>query len=185
MPRVHTVKANKNYPDIGVKKGETYYWWKKRTSPKGGGYKVRSKTRPTQSQLTTSPFWSAVYAIQEQADKGQPADLDDLEGAIEDLKGELESLRDETQEKFDNMPEGLQQGDTGQMLEERVSAIEDAVSQLEDIDCSFDEDSVEFTKEKGQTKAEAKEEAIAAAKDEKLQEAWTEVTDALSNISCS
>ena len=182
MPRVHTAKANKNYPDIGVKKGETYYWWKKRLSPKGSGIVIKSKTYPKLSQLTSSPFWSELHAIQEDADSSRPDHLDDVDGALDDIKGRLESLRDETQDKYDNMPEGLQQGDTGQMLEERANAIDDVINELDSVDYSFDEDDVEIPAE---AKKAEREELIDTAKAEKLDEVWSQITDALSNISCS
>ena len=61
MPRVHHVKAAKDYPDHGIKKGEMYFHWKFRY-----GGKHRSKVRPRSSQLTQSDFLSQMYGIQEE-----------------------------------------------------------------------------------------------------------------------
>ena len=50
MPRVYTVNAaRKDYPDDGISKGDTYYYWKFNY-----GSKVKSKTYPKRSQLTRS-----------------------------------------------------------------------------------------------------------------------------------
>ena len=53
MPKVHHVKAAKDYPEIGVQKGEMYYHWTFKNQ-RGPGTKVKSKTRPRASQLTRS-----------------------------------------------------------------------------------------------------------------------------------
>lgn len=173
MPKVHFVaKSRKAHKEIGVKKGEPYFWWKKRLSVNGAGIVVKSKERPRQSQLTSSPFWSAVYATQERAEDGV-TDLSDVESLRDDLVSDLEMIRDECQEKFDNMPEGLQQGDTGQMLEERVSAMEEAISELEGVDC---DDSVD---------ADPKDENYDDERQQKLDDALSSISDALQNISCS
>lgn len=177
MPKVtHVKKARKANKAQGIKKGDSYYWWSVMIG--GRGHKRYSLTKPKPSQLTNSEFWGAVYGIQEDAE-ANPPDFENFESQRDDIVSQLEGIRDETQDKFDNMPDGLQQGDTGQMLEERVSAIDDVISELEGIDLDFDEDDVTFDKE------EDRERAIEAAKDEKLQEAWGQVTDALGNISCS
>jgi hypothetical protein len=129
MTRSHFVKkARKAYKEFGIKKGESYYWWKFR---RGGMHK--SKIAPKPSQLTQSEFWSTVYSIQENYDK-TPDSKEDIESQVDEIKSELEQCKDETQEKLDNMPEGLQQGDTGQLLEERVSSLDECISELEGID---------------------------------------------------
>lgn len=169
MPRVHTQKANKNYPDQGIKKGDTYYWWQFRH-----GGKIKSKTYPKPSQLTQSAFWGTVYSIQE-SNEQVPA-FDDIESAIDDIKGELEALRDEQQEKLDNMPEGLQQGATGELLQERYDTLDGVISDLEGIDLEFEEPDDE-------DKPEDYDEDQAKA--DRAEEIWSEVQDALNNISCS
>lgn len=183
MTRSHYVKrAQKDYPNAGIKKGEPYYWWSFRF-----GGKHRSKTAPKPSQLTQSSFWSGVYSAQERAEK--VPDFDCLSSDRDEIVSDLESLRDETQEKFDNMPEGLQQGETGQTLEERVSALEDVISELEGVDCDVDlgddiEDGAPVEGEEEETE-EKKNERIAELQREKAEEIWAEVTSALEGVSCS
>ena len=129
-------KARKDYPDAGIKKGDTYYWWKFRY-----GGKRMSKTPPRPSQLTQSAHYSGVRSIQESIEDGcfDQSAADDLESAVDDVKSQLEELRDAAQDSFDNMPEGLQQGDVGQQLEARVESMESAISDFEDVDIDVDE----------------------------------------------
>jgi hypothetical protein len=147
MPRVHTVKARKDYPNEGIKKGDTYYKWSKRVGgPYSRGVTYRSKTYPKPQQLTSSDYLIGVYDAQDaisniDVPNKEDGTTPDLDGAAESIKSEienvvsdLETLRDETQEKFDNMPEGLQQGDTGQLLEERVSNVDDWINELQALD---------------------------------------------------
>ena len=75
--RVHHVKAGKDYPDQGIKKGEMHYTWalfRQRAR--------RSKVKPTRSQLESSEFKSAYYAL---VDSNLPAATCD--GDLETLAG--------------------------------------------------------------------------------------------------
>jgi hypothetical protein len=138
MPKVFEVRANKDYPDEGIKKGERYFKWSIKLQR--GGITMKSKTRPRPSQLTRSAFRQPLLQAQEAFEDALNAaeTCSDLESARDDFKSELENLRDEQQEKFDNMPEGLQQGDTGQLIEGRVSSLEDMISELEGVDIPDD-----------------------------------------------
>jgi hypothetical protein len=60
MPRVHTSVARKAYPEFGIKKGDTYYYWQHYRGPV-----VRSKTRPRPSQLAGSEKKAAALAAYE------------------------------------------------------------------------------------------------------------------------
>lgn len=147
MPRVHFVKkARKDNDRCGVKAGESYFWWQNRGSGgKGAGIKRCSKTRPRQSQLTMSDFYSAVYSLQE--------DIEDAIGTITEI-GDLESMRDEwaqqardigtdQSDKLANMPEGLQQGPTGELLQERADACETWAEEIEGIEIPDPDDFAE------------------------------------------
>ncbi len=144
-----------------------------------GGPKRYSKERPKQSQLTQSEFWGAVYGLQEQYET--VPDFDDIESGIDEIKSELENIKDETQGKFDNMPQGLQDGDSGQLLQERVDALESVISDLDSVDVSIELGEEIEAMEDGDEKALATTEA----KNQRAEEIWSEVTDTLSNISCS
>lgn len=141
MPIVNFVKkARKDYPDIEVKKGEPYYWWKFNFGPK-----VRSKTRPRRSQLTRSDFLATVLNLEDNF----TLDRENPQSTIDDFVTELENLRDECQEKFDNMPEQLQEtSGSGQTLQERIDSLEEWTSELESVDTEVDEELSE--EEKGE-----------------------------------
>lgn len=145
MPKVHTLKANKDYPNEGIKKGQTYYKWSLRPGGRGQGRTYRSATYPKPQQLTSSDFWISVYDISDsisaielsKPDASEaPADwqarvIDDVRSQIEGICSDIESLRDETQGKLDNMPEGLQSGPNGELLQSRVDELESWAQELE------------------------------------------------------
>lgn len=131
MARVHFVKAAaKDYPDHGIKKGESYYWWAFRY-----GGKRYSKTQPKQSQLTQSEFLGQWYSIQESYEQlsiDDYDDPDDLIGDLENLRDEVQQLLDETEEKHSNIedkfPGGCPVLDT---LQERMDACEQTIESFE------------------------------------------------------
>lgn len=136
MARVHHVKkARKNYKHAGIKKGESYYWWKFRY-----GGKNMSKTYPKPSQLTQSEFLGALYAMQEKISDFSCDTVDEFNSFKEEIIEEIDQLIDETQGKLDNMPDALQQAPTGELLQNRIDALEDWKSQIENIECSESED---------------------------------------------
>jgi len=127
MPRVNTQVAAKDYPDQGIKKGDTYYSWKFRF---GGAYK--SKTMPRPSQLTQSKL-SGAYAAQEALEDaiGEASCIDDITSAIESCVSDINDVAQEYRDSKENMPEGLQEGPTGQECEEKADALEEYASELE------------------------------------------------------
>jgi len=62
MPKVLTQRANKDYPEHGIKKGDTYYKWSIR-SGKGGMTFISAKP-PRPSQLTQSKMSGALAAVE-------------------------------------------------------------------------------------------------------------------------
>lgn len=124
MPRVHHRKAGKDYTAEGIKKGEMYYYWKIwKSAPR------RSKTRPRPSQLTNSPFLTAVYQAGESL-----ADLtmkDNLRDCVDEIVSELQDLQSESEESLDMVPEQLQ--DT-HMLTERIPELEAFINELDNFD---------------------------------------------------
>jgi len=81
MARANFVKAAaKDYPEQGIKKGDSYYWWKFRH-----GGKRYSKTMPKQSQLTQSEFLSGVWSVEETlAELSMPTDLSPADDSQEE-----------------------------------------------------------------------------------------------------
>jgi hypothetical protein len=174
MPKVTQVTAAKDYPKLGIAKGEKCYVWRVRLSR--GGVDCRSKTYPRPSQLNFG-FAGRIGDIE--------LDFDNAENfeTIEQLKSDLEELKDETQGSFDNMPEGLQQGDTGQLLEERVQNMEQWISDIEsaisDYDTAvdgLDDKSAEDLK----LDEDADEDEIEAKREEIRGEALDELKEAIS-----
>lgn len=134
MPRVTFVKkARKDQPNSGIKRGDSYYWWKFRWGPK-----MVNKTPPKPSQLTQSEFFIALYSIQEsiealEADK-------DLEDNLLSIIDEIRGLREECEEKRSNMPEQLQDSETGELLGERAEAMTAWADELTTVDFETDLD---------------------------------------------
>jgi hypothetical protein len=178
MPKVTFVKkARKDVPNSDIKAGESYYWWAFMQGGRGGP-KIVSRTKPKQSQLTQSEFWSAVFGVREDND-GRTPDFEDLEPNIENITNELENIKDETQGKYDNLPDGLRDGSSGELLQGRIDALESAISDLESIDLSWDEP------EKADDETDEQfEERKETEKDERAEEIWSDALSALDGISC-
>lgn len=161
MARVHFVKAARKDNQV-VKKGESYYWWKPMIGGRGGP-KRYSKTRPTRAQLTTSPFLSALYALEDDLpDAMEAADL-------EDLVNQLEELRDECETSLSNMPESLQYSPTGELLQERIDGLQSWIDEIASIDTSpleeeqgEDEDEEAYEARLAEARREIAEQAAAA-----------------------
>lgn len=129
MPRVHFVKsARRDYPEQGIKKGESYYWWKFRYASKS-----RSKTRPTPRQLTRSEFWITIYDLQDELAQCTDSSV------LEDIVQRIRELSDEQEEKKNNMPDSLQQGPTGELLQNRADELSGWADELDGLDMD-DED---------------------------------------------
>lgn len=121
-------RAQKDYPEHGIKKGESYYWWKFRY-----GGKRFSKTPPKRSQLTQSSFYSTIYDIEDDLIGNAEAN-ESLASVRDDVVSQLEDLKSECESSLDNMPDGLKEGDTGQLLQERIDALESAINDFEALE---------------------------------------------------
>lgn len=133
MPKVHYVaKARKADKKAGIKKGDSYYWWSKRPGGRGRGYKVKSKTRPRASQLTSSEYLSTVFAANEAVEDAgdDPAALIE---ALQEAESCLDSLKDETEEKLSNVEEAFPNGcPVAEQLQERIDALEQLIGEIQD-----------------------------------------------------
>lgn len=133
MTRVHFVKrAQKDYPEHGIKKGESYWWWKFKPR-RGDGIKRYSKTQPKPSQLTQSEYLSAAYSLQERIDdmKIESGDLQAVADELRSVAEEIRQLGEEQGSKSDNMPEGLQESETAQLLRSRNEACDALADEIE------------------------------------------------------
>lgn len=132
MARVITVKkARKDFPEYGIKKGETYYWW----SFKNGG-KFKSKTYPRRSQLTRSEFLGSLYDIQDAI--GELSADESLADEVNSIASDLRQLGEEQADKLSNMPENLTYSATGELLQERADRCESAADELESVASDID-----------------------------------------------
>lgn len=128
MAQVHFVKsAMKDYPEAGIQKGESYYWWRFFRQRK-----QMSKTRPKPSQTTPNETEREVLALVESLE--EYADVAWSEDDRYELVSQLESIRDAEQDKFDNLPENFQYGQVGSEIEERISTIDQWIDDLGSID---------------------------------------------------
>lgn len=183
--RANFVKsARRDYPEAGIKKGESYWWWKSRYGPK-----QMSKTRPKESQLTNSEYLSTLLSIEEgiQAIMGT-ADFDDAIVALEEAEGELDNLRSECEDKVSNLESAFPGGcPSMELLQERADAcdalmseVQDAIQQLNDAKAEYEEELAILRADKGD-EAEDKLEA----EDELRDQAISAIEDALNSVDFS
>jgi hypothetical protein len=132
MARAHFVKkAQKDYKDHGIKRGQSYWWWKF-----AYGSKRFSKTPPKRSQLTQSGFYATMYDAEDAladatAEFSKSHNYDQLASDLESIAGDVRSAGEECADKKGNMPDSLQEGSTGQLLETRAEQCEQLAADLE------------------------------------------------------
>jgi chromosome segregation ATPase len=179
MARAHFVKkARKDYPDDGIKKGDSYYWWKFNFSP----FTHRQLTSPKRSQLTQSSFLSELYDIQDDISKAEFTD--GVEDELQEFIDRIDELKDQAQESLDNMPEHLQESSqAGETLTERIDALEGWSSDLSSIDTEIDKEQIsEEIGEDGDLVSDYDKEDVY---EEQLQERIDKITAEIQNCECS
>lgn len=132
MARVEKVKARKDYPAQGIKKGDEYYIC--RIKLQRGGMTIRSKDPIPRYRTTVSEFYSTLWQIEDEAFSGV-----ETSEQLRDVATQVRELGEAQQEKLDNMPEGLQEGSTGEMLRERAEACEAWADEIEQAAETLDE----------------------------------------------
>jgi len=172
MPRVHALKARKAYKAEGIKKGETYYKWKRRHGPV-----QRSATYPRPSQLS-----SAKYAVVEDAQLDAESAIcaasepDEIKSALEDLASCAREVAGEYTESADNMEQAFTGGSpTIDDCREKADALESFADSLE----GWDADTTELDNAQGALDEGKAKDSIEASELQKLTEA---VDDALEEI---
>ena len=170
MARLHFVKkARKADKAAGIKKGDSYYWWKFMVGGRGG-VKRKSKVKPRRSSLTQSEFLAAMYDAEDDlavvlAAFESDGDFEELATACESASEMVRQTGEDCQSKYDNMPDGLQQGDTGQLLEQRVQQADEIADELENAatnirDAMPDTDASKEEQEQARTNAAGEAESI-------------------------
>ncbi len=130
MPRVFEQKAGKDYPDQGIKKGDTYYKWSFRY---GGTHKSLKRPRP--SQLTQSKH-STVYACLENIEDM----VADSECTLADFVDCLESSADDVRgvgEEYTEADEAM--GGHQGVNSERAEACEELSERMQELAQEFSE----------------------------------------------
>lgn len=125
---VKKVRAQKDYPQFGIKRGQEHFTW---SVPGGGVFvKYRSLTAPKKSQLVAPGYQQDFAVLQETAAYlGEIHDVSDIQSLVD----EITALKDDVEEKYNNMPEQLQGGDTGVLMQDRISDLESWIEELNDI----------------------------------------------------
>jgi hypothetical protein len=132
MPRVTFVKkARKDHPAGGIKKGESYYWWKFRH-----GGKHYSRKRPRPSQLTMSDKLSRLYAAQESVEDALRDSClpEDWRSTVEEAANEVREIGEEYQESCDNIRDQFTDSPTADECEEKAEACQSLADELEGLD---------------------------------------------------
>lgn len=171
-----------------VAKGESYWWWAFRFSPK-----QVSLTQPKPSQLTQSEFLSNLYDLQEEISAATADDEDEIKASVEEWVSRINEMADECEEKHGNMPDSLQDSETGQLLQDRADNLRSWADELEGVDLEVDEDQLreDATEElksdrlRDDESAEPTEDEINERFEEKKQERLNEILEEVQNADYS
>lgn len=128
MPKLNYVKrARKARPKEGIEFGDSYYHWQFPYGPI-----LRSKTKPTRSQLTESSYLRKLYDLQDGLAK--TFETSSPEEAIESVLASLRIMLDECKESLENMPEHLRENSpSGTLLAERIGLVTEAIKEIESL----------------------------------------------------
>lgn len=138
MPKVTQVKAGKDYPEFGIKKGELHYTWAHyRQKPQ------RSLTPPKASQLC-NPKLADAYDARDQLEAAiiDAKCPEDLVNALNEAAGGVESSMDQYDESISNLEEAFPGGnplleemqETREQLETYKDELETAAQEIEGLD---------------------------------------------------
>lgn len=136
--KIHFVKkARKNNCKNGIKKGDSYYWWKDRLNGKNF-----SRERPTPKQLTQSNYFRTLWELQDRInDLPKKSSPDTITRDAEHIILEVIQLRERQSKKFLRMPEALRAtSNSGFILTDRVNMLDHWIAQLRYINLEIHED---------------------------------------------
>jgi hypothetical protein len=148
MARVFTAKAAKDYPQHGIKKGDTYYYW----SPGFRGTKQMSATMPRPSQLTTSKMSNALAAGEQLGDAIASAEtiediIDAMDTAIDEIRSVAEEYEEASQAETGNgnrVPNADEMEEKAQSLNDWADSIDSDKGEVESLAFSDYEDEVDI-----------------------------------------
>lgn len=130
MPKVKQVKARKDYPEHGVKKGDLHYTWSLMLGARHSRT-FRQIAPPRPSQLTTSEYLGGMGDIEHDFGAFEMTHDEAAEEFLQGVIEQLESLAESEEEKFENVPENLQYSENAQRMEERAEAARSWASEIE------------------------------------------------------
>ena len=140
MPKLHFVKkARKAIRDSGIRKGDSYYWWKFRR----GGKRV-SKTRPRRSQLTQSEFYAAMYDAEDDVADAidvfrKGGELANLAAALDEASSTISDLASECEDKASNLESAFPNGCPSlELLQTRAEQATNIADELENAANNID-----------------------------------------------
>ncbi len=151
MPRVRSAKANKDYLDHDIKKGDTYYHW----TPYRGR-KRYSKTMPRRSQTTGSATLAGAYACEEGLTDAlaEANTVEDVVAAIDDAVSAADEAISEYEDSISNLEDAWPNGcpaleektEQRDSLESWKDELESAKNDIEALDPADyeDEDDVDI-----------------------------------------
>lgn len=132
MPKVYAKKAGKDYPEIGVSRGETYYeWCFYRQKPR------KSRTYPSRADLCPNENIAEMFRLYD-AVTGEEDHSD-----VSDMAARLRELADDAQASYENLPEGLRGAEVGENLSNRADAYGLAADELDDLAVSMEAEASE------------------------------------------
>jgi hypothetical protein len=131
MAKVLKRVARKDYPEQGIKKGDTYYKVSLKTGPRSSRT-LKSLTPFKRWQLTSSDYLQTAYRL---VDEDLPAiqSKDDFES----FKQSVEDLKQEQEDKLDNMPDQLKESS---IVQERYDELESFTQSLDGMDFDDEDD---------------------------------------------
>ena len=121
MPKVYTRKAGKDYPEFGIRKGQTYYAWSFYRQKER-----KSLVRPKPSQLTQVAGECLMLEAYERDAPNCPEDIEDMIQILEQALGEAETTNENLSEHFDGTERQV-------MAENNVNELQNAIDELTEI----------------------------------------------------
>lgn len=187
MARLHHVKAAKDYPAHGIKKGDMYFWWKHMVGGRGGP-KQFSKERPRPSRFQQSEYLGTFGDLEE--DVGELVADSSLKDRCEEIASAFRELGEEQTSKLENMPDSLQQGSSGELLQQRADRCSEIADEFDNLDFSDAPDEVpDDAKPEDKKDRAGVDEASAQSEDEDDEETaeayWQDKLEEVQNIDLS
>lgn len=130
-------KAHKDYEKFGIKRGDSYYWWKSRTQGK-----VMSKEKPDQSKFSASPFYmNLVDAYNFVKDLAHHSSPRELIRDHDELIGMLQHLKMTSERKLNNIPYWLHtSSNAARILYDRIQMLTKMLKDLSNVDLDNNND---------------------------------------------